>query len=374
MTGSTSALLKRVAFIVNGGEQSAMGERAKSFRQLLAPKGEIDIYFSSRFRIVSFCRFLVGLVRTRPAIVYVFDMSLAGVLAAVLYKRLFKASLIVETGDAIGELARSLDRPRWAIVLTDFLEALSVREAHRIVLRGSNHQTYLAEKFPALPLATDWVPDGVDTRQFAPSREARSSLKPEFRDGLVVGLVGSSNWNPRLGICAGWELVEMLRITQGHRIVAMLVGGGSGVATLKHRAIRYGIEERISFVGAVKHERLPEYIHMMDICISTQTNDWVGRVRTTGKLPLYMACGKFVLASNVGEAARVLPKEMLIDYEGTVDHGYPAKLAQRVLEIMRQPDILELGSLNRETALRLFDYTVLSQRLWAVLSRSARMP
>jgi hypothetical protein len=51
----------------------------------------------------------------------------------------------------------------------------------------------------------------------------------------------------------------------------------------------------------------------MDICLSTQTNDVVGWVRTTGKLPLYLAAGRYVLASRVGEAARVLPEEMLVD-------------------------------------------------------------
>ena len=39
------------------------------------------------------------------------------------------------------------------------------------------------------------------------------------------------------------------------------------------------------------------HLSIMDVCISTQSNDLVGMVRTTGKLPLYLAYGKYVIAN-----------------------------------------------------------------------------
>ena len=117
-----------------------------------------------------------------------------------------------------------------------------------------------------------------------------------------------------------------------------------------------GVEDRIVFAGRRPLAELPEILSACDVCLSTQTNDIPGNVRTTGKLPLYLACGRYVLASRVGEAARVLPGEMLVPYEGTVDKEYPSRLAERVRALAAAPSRLSLGAQrhrDRATALRL---------------------
>src|SRR5262249_19561358 len=88
---------------------------------------------------------------------------------------------------------------------------------------------------------------------------------------------------------------------------------------------------------------------------------------TTGKLPLYMACGKYVLASNVGEASRVLAQEMLVPYDGARDDGYPARLAERVRDLVFHPDRLDAGLANVDVARREFDYDVLASRVDRVM-------
>ena len=142
-------------------------------------------------------------------------------------------------------------------------------------------------------------------------------------DGLVVGLVGSSVWSPSLGIAYGWDLIEMLALVRDLPVRGLLVGDGSGIGHLRERARVLGVEDRIVFAGRRPLAELPEILSACDVCLSTQTNDIPGNVRTTGKLPLYLACGRYVLASRVGEAARVLPEEMLVPYEGTVDKRLP---------------------------------------------------
>jgi glycosyltransferase involved in cell wall biosynthesis len=116
----------------------------------------------------------------------------------------------------------------------------------------------------------------------------------------------------------------------------------------------------------------------MDAAISTQSNDAVGAVRTTGKLPLYLACGCPVLASHVGEAARLLgPLGWTIPYDGTVDRSYPERLAQAVDRWAADP----AGTpARREQALSVyreaFDPEPVRARVWGVvdelLARSAR--
>jgi len=116
----------------------------------------------------------------------------------------------------------------------------------------------------------------------------------------------------------------------------------------------------VTFLGRIPFEMLPSHLNAFDVCLSTQSNDLAGQVRTTGKLPLYLACGRYVLASKVGEAALVLPPDMLIDYEGTKDGTYPAKLAQRLSDMLtRSEDSPDTVSVARER----FDYEKLTARL-----------
>ena len=105
----------------------------------------------------------------------------------------------------------------------------------------------------------------------------------------------------------------------------------------------------------------------MDICLSTQTNDLPGQVRTTGKLPLYLAAGKYILASRVGEASLVMCDEMLVDYAGVRDESYPRELADRVTQLLNDRGRLARGADNVAVARLRFDYGVLSQRLAEML-------
>src|SRR5439155_17871072 len=108
-------------------------------------------------------------------------------------------------------------------------------------------------------------------------------------------------------------------------VKGVVIGDGSGLPILRARCREYGIEDRVLFLGRLPYEELPRYLGLIDVCLSTQTNDLVGQVRTTGKLPLYLAAGRYVLASRVGEAARVLDADMLVDHDGQVDTGYPQR-------------------------------------------------
>jgi glycosyltransferase involved in cell wall biosynthesis len=101
----------------------------------------------------------------------------------------------------------------------------------------------------------------------------------------------------------------------------------------------------------------------MDVCVSTQSNDAVGRSRTTAKLPEYLACDRFVLATDVGGASDVLPGEMLMPYEGVKDRDYPRRLAVRLGELATRQRELRIGVGTRALAERNYSYEVLGPRL-----------
>jgi glycosyltransferase involved in cell wall biosynthesis len=167
----------------------------------------------------------------------------------------------------------------------------------------------------------------------------------------------------------GWELVELIRLLKGRPVHGVLIGDGSGVPHLREACRRHGLEGQVRFIDRIPYASVPEYLGALDVVLSTQSNDVVGRVRTTGKLPLYMANGRYVLATDVGEASLVLPEEMRVPYEGVVDRGYPARLAERVERLLAQPERLRAGEALVGVARERFDYRVLAARVREVLER-----
>lgn len=357
----------RVAFVVNGPVDCAMGHRARAFAQRLEKDFAISILYREKSRLQSVIRFARELRQIAPHICYVFDMAASGVLAGILYKTWTGSRLIIDTGDAIRALAESLGRGWVGRQLTAGLERVSLATADRIVVRGTYHQQYLADK----GVPAEFIPDGVETDQFAPRPAEDLRRKLGLEGMLVVGMVGSMNWIGKLNNCYGWDLVELIRLLRGQPVVGVLIGSGSGVPVLQERCRQYGIEQRVRFLGQMPYEELPAYLSALDVCLSTQTNDLPGRVRTTGKLPLYMASGRYILASKVGEAARVLDESMLVDFQGTIDPDYPGRLAQRVLDLLAQPDHLQEGLRNIPLAREHFDYDRLAGRLRTLLAELA---
>jgi glycosyltransferase involved in cell wall biosynthesis len=352
-----------VAMIVNGGFASAMGHRARAFARHLAGTYDLRLLYRSGGKGPALARFLAELAAFRPRVCYVLDMAAAGVGAAGLYKYLTRNRLIIDTGDAIGALARSLGRSALGVRLTEHLEEYGLRAADHMVVRGTNHRRWLAER----GIDATFIPDGVDVDLFAPAPAfcARQPYGPDRP--LTVGLVGSSVWSDKLQACYGWDLIELVRLLRDQPVSGIIIGAGSGIPVLHARCREYGIESRVQFLGHLPHEQLPHQLHRMDVCLSTQSNDLVGQVRTTGKLPLYMACGRYVLASRVGEAARLLPDEMLVDYQGTMDRAYPQKLADRVFALLRRPECLDTGRRLVEMARTHFDYPMLARRVGSVI-------
>lgn len=353
-----------VAFVVNGDEQSAMAERAQSFTRQLEADWRIHLFYRSGGRFHSIRPLIRSLLGVKPRATWVFDMALAGVAAAAA-ARVSGTRMVVDTGDAITALARhSGTRSVAGIGATAALEWFAPAVADAIVVRGTEHQRLLRQRGYDATV----IPDGVDLAVFQRGESrAQSRQMLQLSGELVVGLVGSMVWNPKLRLTYGWDLVEALALTRDLPVVGVLVGDGSGVVHLKKRAAALGIEHRIRFLGRAPFEALPGLLAACDVCLSTQTNDVVGRVRTTGKLPLYMASGRYVLASRVGEAARVLPDEMLIDYHGTVDRLYPERLAARLRQLCGDRGRLRLGQSLVDVARREFAYNALARRVDGVL-------
>jgi glycosyltransferase involved in cell wall biosynthesis len=358
----TTQPVRSAAFIVNGTEDSAMGRRARGLTRRLSDSWRPHfLYRATSDRFLATLGFLRALRDVRPEFIYVLDMAASGVSAALLFRFLGARTVVIDTGDAITALARSAHlRGPAGLLATWLLEESGLRLASHIVVRGFFHHELLERKgFPST-----WIPDGFERELFYPTMTSVGS------SDLCIGLVGSVIWNGSLEATYGYDLIEILVSLSDLPVRGVLVGDGTGLERLRAHASARGVADRITFVGHVPYPELRPWLNSFDIALSTQTNDLPGQVRTTGKLPLYLACGCFVLSSRVGEAARVLPPEMLVDYEGSRDPHYPLRVSLHLRGLIQaQTPFRALGLENRERLAARYDYDTLSLQLASLMTR-----
>ncbi len=298
-------------------------------------------------------------------VLYLVDVGRATTIVAVL-GRLTRRRIVVDTGDASYALARSLgERGFLDLALVGAGEQIALRCADEVVVRGRLHAAHVRRPTTHIP---DLAPDGAQ-----PIQDPHLGVELGLDGAFVVGLVGSLIFSRRHRISYGWDLIEALPLTDPS-VVALVVGDGSGLEPLRERAAALGVAARCRFVGRVPVERVCSYVSLMNAAISTQTNDIVGQVRTTAKLPLYLSCGCPVLATHVGEAAALLgPQGWTLEYEGVVDHAYPQRLAAAIEAWRRDP---AAEPARRRLALRIaaedFDVGEMRARAAALVERVGR--
>jgi glycosyltransferase involved in cell wall biosynthesis len=117
---------------------------------------------------------------------------------------------------------------------------------------------------------------------------------------------------------------------------------------------------------------VPELLSALDAVTWTQTPDAVGRCRTTLKLPEYLACGRYIIASDVGEARRsVRTNGVRLPYRGGRDPRYAAAVAELVRSLARDPSLAREGLAGRALARR-FDWDRIAAGFVEIVQRTIR--
>lgn len=351
-----------VLFLVNGTPTSASGIRASSFADRLPSVWDIHFQHRPPSKWRGILPFIQAALRLRPQIIYVMDVAYTGVLAGCIAKQLTGCKLITDTGDVAYELAQSTGKySSRQLALIQWIEQLAIHQSDRLIVRGSYHKSWLERQGS---YAVEFVPDGVDTDNTQPVNATPLRAQLGLENNLVVGLVGTLSWSERHQMCYGWDIIAALKLLPDQAVKALLVGDGNGRSILEKQAREFGVADRVIFTGQIPYDRLPEYLSAMDVCISTQSNNLVGWVRTTGKLPLYLACGKYVIATDVGEASRVLPGVgCLLPYTGIRDDQHPARLAAHLRKLLAEPERLKIASQARQIAKEEFNYQILAKQI-----------
>ncbi len=364
----------RVSIIVNGTPRMANGIRVSNLFEPLKEEYELCRAYRTGGRIGSFAGFTTFIERTDPDIVYCVDIGYS-TSTAMLHRALRGRPYILDTGDPSFFLLRNMGRPWIELQIAKAMEWLMPTMAEHVVCTGKGLADWYGERGFS---NVSYIPNGVDLNRFQPRDASRLRHELNVDNCLTLGVVGSLNWNEKYQTCYGDDLIEVMPLIADLPVRGIIVGGGTGLAHLRDKATRLGVADRVIFTGAVPHSAVPEYVCALDICLSTQTPDEVGKMRTITKLAEYLACNRFVISTDVGGETRDILSRMgvLIPYSGFGDKGYAQRVADEVRKVIVQPDIRFKASHARAEASTRFDRIALSHKLGnvvkTVLNQSTR--
>lgn len=132
----------------------------------------------------------------------------------------------------------------------------------------------------------------------------------------------------------------------------LVVGGGGNLPRLKEQAEKLGIAGNTVFTDYVHHEDVPAIVSAADIAVATFEETDYSVCKSPLKIAEYMAAGKSVVATDIGEVPR-----MLGDAGKLVKPDNIRDLATKILELLYDPDLrLRLGIKARQRAESVFNW------------------
>jgi glycosyltransferase involved in cell wall biosynthesis len=168
------------------------------------------------------------------------------------------------------------------------------------------------------------------------TRDLRESLKCE--NNFVVMYHG--NVTRLRGLATAISGVKIVS-DKGYRVKFIILGTGppNDMAWLRQMTKILELENTVTFVDPVPHERVPAYLSICDVGILPlpMIEDWAYQFPL--KVVEYMALGKPVLVSGLASTSRIVPKELVLE---RVD---PEVVARKLEELCNDRQLLqELGS------------------------------
>ena len=225
-------------------------------------------------------------------------------------------------------------------------EEAALAAASRVIVVSDVDRRSLMERGVA-PRRIVLNPNGVHVERFATGRGADIRSRYGITSDLVIGFLGTFGpWHGAPVLAQAFARVAD-ELAGAH---LLLVGDGPELETTMSALRGAGLEPQTTVAGQVAPSEVPDYLDACDLLVSPHVplRDGVEFFGSPTKLFEYMASGKAIVASRIGQIGDVLEHGVT---GWLVDPGDVAGLAEAVLELARAPDLRrELGERARQQA------------------------
>jgi D-inositol-3-phosphate glycosyltransferase len=175
-------------------------------------------------------------------------------------------------------------------------EREAMMSADSMVVSTERERSDIARLYGVPAGKVDVVPAGVDLQMFRPLGRAESRRRLGLSDERVI-LAVAQRIEPLKGLDVIVEALPLM--DDGGEARFIIVGGdensGPEIDRLRGVAARMGVEDRLTFAGAVSQEELPAYYSAADVCVLPSYYESFGLAALES-----LACGTPVVASRVG--------------------------------------------------------------------------
>jgi glycosyltransferase involved in cell wall biosynthesis len=182
------------------------------------------------------------------------------------------------------------------------IEIANLRAADAVIVISTVLKKHYVE-YGIPPEKMHVIPNAADPEKFKPIPKDRD-LVEKFRlsDKIVVGWIGS---------LVGWSGIENLIdaarsiLSTRPNVCFMMVGGGRNQEFFQQQLQTGDHASRVILPGTVPHHEVPRYLSCMDIVLAPypKLDFWYA---SSMKIFEYMAAGKAVVASAVGQVAEII--------------------------------------------------------------------
>ena len=209
-------------------------------------------------------------------------------------------------------------------------------------------------------------PNGVDPTRFHPHVDG-SAVRTCYGfapNQIVVGFTGT------FGVWHGVPvLAEILApvLAADPRIRFLLVGDGELRYLIEEAVARHGLDDCIVRTGLIPHDQIPAHLAACDVLLSPHTPQADGRefFGSPTKLFEYMAMGKAIVASNLGQIGLALENEVSALL---TEPGNATQVIEAVLRLASDADLRDrLGAAARHAALEGYTWDANARRLLQAL-------
>ena len=212
------------------------------------------------------------------------------------------------------------------------------KNCHCIIATTEREKDCLIRHYGASPERISVIPCGVNLDLFQPWDKEVAKQQLGFGDGKSLLFVGRIE--PLKGIDR--LLQAMTYLQNGHGLRAVIIGGDGNscdeVERLQRLSRELHIEDSVTFLGMIKHEKLPCFYSAATACVIPSYYESFGLVALES-----IACGTPVVATNVGDLKSII-------HQG--ETGYvvmddtPRSLADKIALLLSSPDARSAPSIR----------------------------
>jgi glycosyltransferase involved in cell wall biosynthesis len=211
--------------------------------------------------------------------------------------KLFGVRYIFDHHDANPELYLSkFEREDLLYRAQVWLERATYHASDVIMATNQSYRGLALTRGGAQPEDVFVVRNGPDLEKF---RAVPPNAALKYGKRYLVGYVGTMSTQEGLEILL--EAAARLKRNGRRDVHFTCVGGGPGLATLRHLVKSMDLEDTVNFTGRVSGELLREILSTSDVCVNPDKPCRMNDISTMIKIMEYMALGKPIVQFDLAE-------------------------------------------------------------------------